>query len=156
MAQNDFHWFDQALVNMVNVDIGHDFGATPNVLKLAIISSATTPAKTTTNPNWSATGTDMSTNEVTAAGTYTAGGATLANPGVSLNAARCEFDWDDPVSWAADASNGTDAKWGIIYDDTATNKPCLGYIDLGTVFDMQSGTLAVTFPSPSAYIDQTP
>ena len=153
MAQNEFHWFEQALVNMVNVDVGHDFGASPNVLKLAIISSSTTPAVTTANPHWSATGTDMSTNEVTDAGTYVLGGATLANPAVSLANNRCEFDWDDGVSYAADPSNGADAKWGILYDDTAANKPCLGYVDLGTVFDMTTGTLDVDWPSPSAYID---
>lgn len=154
MAQGDFIWFDQAIVNVCNADVGHDFGATPNVIKCALISSATTPAATTANPHWGATGTDLSVNEVSSAGSYTAGGNTCATPSVTLNAGRAEFDWGDPAAWAANASNGTDAKWAIIYDDTATNKPCLGYIDLGTVFDMTTGTLTITMGTPAAYIDQ--
>ena len=154
MAQGDVVAFDQFLVNLgKGPDIGHDFGATPNVLKMAIIDSTTTPLATTADPCWGAGGTtNFSTWEVTVAGDYAAGGNTLATPSVTLTADRAEFDWGDPAAWTS--GTDTDAKWGIIYDETTANNNCIAFVDLGTAFNMSTGTLTVTMGTPAMYIDQ--
>jgi hypothetical protein len=152
MAIGDVVVFDQFLVNALDSDVGHDFGATPNVLKCAIVDSTITPATTTANPHWSATGTDLSANEVTAVGDYTAGGNTLATPSVDLVGGAAHITFGNPTAWAT--GTDPDARWAIIYDDTATNKPCIGFVDLGSAFDMSTGTLTVTFGSPPIAFNQ--
>jgi hypothetical protein len=154
MAQGDVVFFDQFLYNLSRgPDIGHDFGATPNVVKVALIRSTVTPDATTTDPCWGTGGiTNFSLNEVTVAGDYTTGGNTCATPSVALVGGLVEFDWGDPAPWAT--GTDTDAKWGIIYDDTTANKNCIGFIDLGTAFDMSSGTLTITFGTPVATLNQ--
>lgn len=154
MAQGDVVFFDQFLLNLATgTDIGFDFGATPNVVKVALIDSVVTPDATTTDPRWGTGGiTNFSLNEVTVAGDYTAGGNACASPNVSLVGGLVEFDWGDPAPWTS--GTDTDAKWGIIYDDTLAGKYCIGYIDLGTAFDMSSGTLTITFGTPVATLNQ--
>lgn len=153
MAQGDVVFFDQFLVNIFDADVGHDFGATPNVIKCAIVDSTTTPTATTADPCWGAGGTtNFSTWEVTVAGDYAAGGNTCATPSVTLSGGQAEIDFGDPAAWTS--GTDTDAKWGIIYDDTVTNKNCIGFVDLGTAFDMSTGTLTITFGTPVATLNQ--
>ena len=158
MAQGDFEVFDQFMVNLgKGPDIGHDFGTTPNTIKLAIVDSTTAPTKTTADPCWGAGGTtNFSTWEVATTANYVTGGNECATASVTLTADRAEFDWGDPTAWSAHASGDADAKWGILYDETTTNNNCIGFVDLGTAFDMSSGTLTVTFGAPAFYIDQAP
>lgn len=154
MAQGDVVFFDQFLYNLSRgPDVGHDFGTTPNEVKVALIRSTVTPDVTTSDPCWGAGGiTDFSLHEVNIAGDYTAGGNPCATPSVTLAGGLVEFDWGDPAAWAT--GTDTDAKWGIIYDNTVANKNCIGYIDLGTAFDMSSGTLTITFGTPVATLNQ--
>lgn len=153
MAQGDVVVFDQFLVNCLDGDIGHDFGATPNVIKCAIIDSGVTPTATTADPCWGAGGsTNFSTNEVTAAGDYTAGGNTCATPSVTLSGGLAEIDFGNPTAWAT--GTDTDARWGIVYDDTTTNKNCIAFVDLGSSFDMSTGTLTITWGTPFATLNQ--
>lgn len=154
MAQGDVVFFDQFLYNLSRgPDVGHDFGTTPNAIYVALIDSVVTPDATTTDPCWGAGGiTNFSLNEVTVAGDYAAGGNQCTNPAVALVGGLVEFDWDDPAPWAT--GTDTDAKWGIIYDDTTASKNCIGYIDLGPAFDMSSGTLTITFGTPVATLNQ--
>ena len=42
----------------------------------------------------------------------------------------------------------------MIYDDTTTNKNCIGYVDLGGVFDATTGDLTITWGAPFATVDQ--
>lgn len=154
MAQGDVVAFDQFLLDLCDADVGHDFGAgNTTVLKCAIVDSTTTPVTTTADPHWGGTGTtDFSANEVTVVGDYTAGGNTLANPTVSINAGVIHIDWDDPAAWTS--GTDTDAKWGIVYNDSTTNKKCICWVDLGTAFDMSTGTLTITFGSPALTLNQ--
>jgi hypothetical protein len=48
-------------------------------------------------------------------------------------------------SWASDASNDTDAYWGLIYNDTQAGDPAICYVDLGGPIDMTAGTLSITW-----------
>lgn len=153
MAQGDVVVFDAFLENVFDSGI-HDFGASPNVIKCAIVNNATVPATTTPNPTWGAGGTtNFATNEQTG-GSFTAGGNTCATPTATLNAGTLEIDFGDPATWAQNAANPTTCYWGIIYDDTTTNKNCIGYVDLGGVFDATTGDLTITWGTPFATVNQ--
>lgn len=159
MAQGDVVVFDAFMENIFDSGI-HDFGATPNVVKCALIKSAANggddPAITDANPTWGAGGTtNFATAEVTAGGNYTAGGNACATPTATLNAGTLEIDFGDPAVWSQNAGNPTNARWGIIYDDTATNKNVIGWVDLGSDFDMTTGDLTITWGAPFATVNQT-
>lgn len=154
MAAGDTFVFDKFLENVFDSGI-HDFGATPNTVKVGLITSATTPAVTDADPRWAAGGTpDFSASEVTPGGNYAAGGATCATPSASLSAGALQVDFGDPATWSQNAGNPTNARWGIIYDDTAANKNAIGYIDLGATIDMTAGDLTITWGAPFATVDQ--
>lgn len=140
MAAGDIFWFNQALVDLGNKI--HDMDG--DTLKLALITTATTPAKTTAAPHYGGTGTtDMSTNAVGTATAWT-GPVTLASTSWSLTSNDVIFKADDVVI-AQDASGFTNARWGIIFNDTDANKRCLGYIDLGSDRSIVSGSLTIDF-----------
>lgn len=73
------------------------------------------------------------TNELPAAGGYVAGGATLANPTLSYNAATNTLTFDaDDVVWAA--STLSNARYAIIYNNRAAadaDRELIGIIDFG-------------------------
>lgn len=141
MATGDVVFFDQFLVDVQ--EKVHNLES--DTIKLGLITSAVTPAATTADPRWGAGGTtNFSSNEVTPGGNYSAGGASMANPAVTLSGGAAVFDTDD-VSITQNGSNPTNARWGIIYNDTATGKNCLGYLDLGADTDLSAGDFTVTW-----------
>jgi hypothetical protein len=153
MAQGDVVAFDQFLRDIFDADVGHDFGSTPHTLKCAIIHSTLSPSQTTADPCWGTGGTtNFATYEVTAAGDYTTGGNPLATPNVSISGGVIYIDWGDPTAWAT--GTDSDAKWGIVYNDSLTPKKCICYVDLGTAFDMSTGTLTITFGTPAMTLNQ--
>lgn len=116
-----------------------------DTIKVGLVTDSTTPAADTSDPRWGAGGsTDWSTNEVTPGGNYSSGGAAAANPTVTLTAGEGVFDADD-VSISQDASNPTDARWGIIYNDTASGKNVIGYVDLGGDVDLSGGDFSISW-----------
>ena len=135
MAAGDVVFFDQFLVDVMEGlhDLEND------TIKVAYITSAVTPLATTTDPRWGAGGTtNFSSNEVTPGGNYSTGGPSAANPSVTLSGGAAVFDADD-ISITQNASNPTNARWGIIYNDTATGKNCIGFVDNGSAVDMSAG-----------------
>lgn len=150
MAAGDIKWFGSALQKLGTKTINMD----TDELKLALVTASVTPAIGTTNPCWGAGGsTNLSTYEVTAGGNYTAGGKILEISSGGAGSQTWTLVSDAPtlradvVSWAQHASNPTNARWGIIYSNTATNKDCLGYVDLGSARDMTAGALNVDWDS---------
>ena len=151
MAQGDLVFFDQFLVDVYEGKHNLETDA----LFLGLTDGSTTPTATTAIPYWGAGGTtNFKAEECTPGGNYAADGAALANPSVTLNGGLAEIDWDDPATWATHASNPTDATWGIIYNSTATNKECIGFVDLGGAFNMTTGPLSITFGTPAATHNQ--
>lgn len=141
MAQGDVFFTDQFLVDVQEGlhDLEND------TINLGLITSATTPAITTADPRWGAGGsTNWSTNEVSAGGNYSAGGPAIANPTVTLTGGAGVFDGDD-ISISQNGSNPTNARWGIIYNDTDTGKRVIGYLDLGADTDLSNGDFSVTW-----------
>ena len=156
MAQGDVVFFDSFLLDLCKSNDAatkHHFGTTPDTVMCAIVDSTITPTSATVIPTWGAAGTvDLSANEVTVAGDYTAGGNECATPTAALSGGLVEIDFGNPTAWAT--GTDTDAKWGIIYNDTNTNKTCIGFVDLGTAFDMSTGTLTITWGTPVATLNQ--
>lgn len=141
MAAGDIIYFDQWCVDVQ--EAVHNMET--DTFKLGLITSAVTPAATTTDPRWGAGGTtNFSSSQVTPGGNYTTGGPSIANPTVTLTGGAGVFDGDD-ISIAQHASNPTNARWGIIYNDTAAGKNAVGYLDLGAAIDLSAGAFSVTW-----------
>ena len=153
MAAGNTYWFVEYFKRVFDFQ-SPDFGATPNTIKCALIKSAANgghdPAVTDAYPTWGAGGTtNLSSSEVTAGGSYTSGGVAVATPGSTVNGAVLEIDWANPAAWAQDASNPTNARWAIFYDDSSPNKDCICWYDLGADRDMTAGELTLTMGAPA-------
>jgi hypothetical protein len=132
----------------------HDFGTTPNTIKCALIKSAANggadPSVTDAYPTWGSGGTtDYSAHEVTPGGNYAAGGVTCATPGATVVSNALQLDWSNPPVWVQHASNPTNARWAIFYDDTSPNKDCIAWYDLGADVNMINGDLTLTMGAPA-------
>jgi len=158
MAQGDVVFFDTFLSDLCKADdtaTNHHFGTTPDTIKCMLITATTAPTTATADSRYGAGGTvNWADTEVLDTGTYTDGGNACASPTVAISGGLVEIDFDNPASWASDPLNDTGVKWGIIYNDTNTNKTAIGFIDLGTAFDMTTGPLTITFGTPVATLNQ--
>jgi hypothetical protein len=141
MAAGDIVFFDQWLVDVQEKLHDHE----NDTFKMGFITSAVTPSATTSDPRWGAGGaTNLSSSQVTPGGNYSSGGPTIANPTVTLTGGAAVWDGDD-ISIAQNASNPTNARWGIIYNDTDTGKRAVGYLDLGAAIDLSAGAFAAAW-----------
>ena len=142
MAQNDVIFFDDAWER-----IHEDMNLETDAFKIGLIKSAANggddPADTDAGPAWSGGTTNFGTSEVTPGGNYITAGAATANPVLSQTGGAVTWDTDDPATWAKNAANPTNARWGILYDDTTTIKYAIAFIDLGADYDMTTGDLAM-------------
>ncbi len=66
------------------------------------------------------------TNELSTANGYTLTGIALANPAVTETAGVTKYDADDSA-WTA-GGGPIAARFAVVYDDTATGKPLVGYV----------------------------
>ena len=136
MATGDIIFFDEAL------DTAFFGGWTAaSDIKLAILDNTTTPVVGQAAPVLT------TYTEVTAAGTYTAGGTSIGGwDTLSVEAAgTLTFDSATNPTWAQNASNATDAWWGLLYNDTFAGKPAFAFVELGGPVDMTAGSLTVTW-----------
>ncbi len=151
MAQGDVIAFDDWIRAVMEKQHDHENDA----FLLALHTGTSPPTVTTAIPHWGGTGTtDLSANEAPAGGNYSAGGASCANPTVSINAGVVEIDCDDPATWAVNASNPTDVEFGVLYNNTLAAKLCVLYVDLGGTFDMTTGDLSVSWGAPMMTANQ--
>lgn len=138
MAAGDVFFFDQWLVDVAEKLHDHE----NDDFKYGLITSGATPAITAADPRWGSGGTtNYSTSQVTPGGNYSSGGPSIANPSVVLSSGQAVIDGDD-ISIAQNASNPTNARWAIIYNNTDTGKRCVGYVDLGAAIDLSAGAFA--------------
>lgn len=82
---------------------------------------------------------DLSANEIANGNGYTTGGVALTNVTWTNNAGTLTFDADDP-SWTISGS-AVSAYKAAIYDDTASGKPLLAFIDFGGINTASPGAL---------------
>ena len=136
MATGDIVWFEEARTL--------DYFAgwlTTNDIKVAILDNTTTPTAAFATPALA----DFT--EVTAAGTYTAGGTSLGDWGTVWTEAAGTGTLDSATNptWAADASNDVDAHWGLLYNDTFAGDLAFAFVELGGPVDMVAGSLTITW-----------
>ncbi|UOF77272.1 hypothetical protein [Caudoviricetes sp.] len=147
MAINDVGLFDQYIVDLHTAK--HNWSS--DTFKFALITNAVTPATTTADPRWGSGGsTNFDTNEVTAGGNYTAEGITLTSVSATLSGGKAVIDCAD-FTIAQNASNPTNARWGIIYNSTDAGKRAVAWVDLGSVLDLTTGDLVVTINAGGIY-----
>lgn len=140
MAAGDFVVFDQFLQ-----DVGRKVHQLEtDVIKFGLVTNVTTPTASTADPRWGAGGTtNFDTNEVTAGGNYAAEGPDISAT-YSQTSGTATFDATD-VSIAQNAANPTNARWAIIYNSTSAGKECIGFLDLGSVINLSTGSFTVTW-----------
>ena len=141
MAKGDFVVFAQS-----KLDRGkkiHNLSA--DSLMFACIKSLANggfdPSETDTDPRWGVGGgVNLSTSEVAAGGNYPAGGVALATVTWALTGAEAKLDSAD-VNIAIHAANPTNARWAIVYNNTAAGKQAIGYVDFGGDIDITADDL---------------
>lgn len=136
MAQGDVTVFDEAKAHMI--DGGWEAA---DDIKCAILDNTLAPTAADATP---ALG-DYT--EVGTAGTYVAGGTSLGSLGTLVTEAGGTMTFDSATNptWAQDASNDTDAYWGLIYNDTDAGDLAIAFVDLGGPVDMSAGDLTITW-----------
>jgi hypothetical protein len=142
MAQGTVIMFQEFLGSM---GLG-EFNLNTDLYKIGLVAAATTPATGDADPGWTgARTTDYSAGESTPGGNYSTGGADITNT-YSEAAGVATFDGADQSPYLAQhASNPTDVRWGIIYNDTDADKKAIGYIDMGSTFDATTGDINITW-----------
>lgn len=133
-----FHQFEVDLGNKI-----HDLDG--DTWKVGFITSAVAPAASDAAPHWGGTGTtNLSANQVTLGGNYADGGPSLAS--VAYTNSGGTVSWKaNKISIAQHASNPTNARYLVIYNNTDTNKRAACYIDLGGVINLTTGPFEYKF-----------
>lgn len=145
MAKGDFTIFEEFVTDFANGL--HNLKDT-HVLKLGLITSVVTPTAADATPAWAVgSGVDYDGNEVGTGGNYTAGGEVLAFA-VATRWAEAggvgTLDADN-ISFAQDAIGFTNARWGILYNETAAGNQAIGFLDLGGDVSEVAGPVAINW-----------
>lgn len=139
MATGDIKWFAQGLHDLGNKI--HDMDT--DVFKLALVTNTTVPSLSTAAPHYGGTGTTNFATNAVATGTAWTGPVTLANKTWTLVSNVPTLRADNPATIAQDAGGFTNARWGVIFNDSDANKRCVAFVDLGADRSLVSGSLAV-------------
>jgi hypothetical protein len=117
----------------------HDFTAsTGDTFKLALYdNSASFTAATTAY---------TSSNEVSASGSYSAGGGALTNVTPTTSGTTALTDFNDLTFTSATIT----ARGALIYNDTAAGDPAVVVLDFGTDKTSTAGDFQVVFPTADA------
>lgn len=136
MAQGDVVVFNEALAFLI--DGGFE---SADDIKVAICDNTSAPTQAQASPTLS----DFT--QVGSAGSYTAGGTSIGDLGtcVTQSSNVMTFDSTTNPTWAANASNDTDAYWAIIYNDTDASDRAIAYVDLGGPVNMATTALTITW-----------
>lgn len=85
-------------------------------------------------------------NEVSASGTYSAGGGTLTNVNPTTSSTTAFTDFSDLSFTSATIT----ARGALIYNDTASGDPSVVVLDFGSDKTSTSGTFTIVFPTADA------
>ena len=90
---------------------------------------------------------NLGTDEVTASGSYTAGGFTMTGYAYGSTTSTSWIDWTtDPSFTSATIS----AVGVMLYDDTVSGKPVVSLHDFGGTVASTAGTFTITLPTAAA------
>ena len=141
MATGDIKWISGGLLAIGSKV--HNLGS--DTFKLGLVTSSVTPAIADTDGRWGAGGSvNYSTNQVTPGGNYSTGGPSLATV-TWTNVSNVPTFRAADVTIAQNASNPTNARGGIIYNDTDASKRAIAFIDLGSDRNLTTGEFKVDF-----------
>lgn len=150
MAQGTLYLFDEFAKSSQDgrMKIGTD------TIKVALLSVI--PAVGDAVPTYGTGGTtNESTNEVAAGGGYTTGGIALSSQSFSESAGVSTFSASNITWTSAGSGDPTNVKAALIYDDSATNKDCIGYMDLTpdgtTAISLLSGNITINWNASGIY-----
>ena len=140
MAQGDFVLFEEfSLQISENINCGGD------AFKVALITNAVVAVASSATPELA----DFT--QVAGGNGYTTDGESLAAKSWAEVGGVATFDdtGTPSVSWTKNASGPTDIFQGLVYSVTATNKDCVGFIDMTTdggttPISLQSGDITIT------------
>ena len=150
MAQGTNALFDEFAKSIGDGRIDLDTHSFKIALVTLQVGGAPTIAKTDAVPTWGAGGTtNLAASEVVPGGGYTAGGILLTGVTWLQTAGVASFVAND-VSWTSAASGDpATIKTAVVYSDTATNKDCVGFIDMTadgtTAISLLAGDVSVAF-----------
>jgi len=123
------------------------FNLSTDTIKVAVLTSSYTP-----NIDTQDFFDDVSANEISATGTYAAGGITLANKTITVDTTNdlAYFDADDASATGTTIAN---YRYLVIYKSTGTaaTSPLLAYVDLGTNHVTASETLYIQWASTGIF-----
>lgn len=125
MAAGDFYLFNDFARQLGDKE--HDFPS--DQIMVALITSAITPTVSDTTPTWS----DYSAAQVTGSN-YTSGGKEITGRTWVETAGSAVLDGADLV-WVQSVGGFTNARWGIVYNNTNAADIAIGFIDLGSDVD---------------------
>lgn len=153
MAQGTCGVFDQFIIDLVVGPTEHILDGTGvDTFKFGLVDGTNVPTANEIEPCWQATGTNYLADNIgfTTGGDYDAT-ITLATP-TWTNTAAGAHKWDfttDPSTIAADAAMSAACEFMFIYNDTASTKQGVGWMELSTPtgLDLTAGSLTVTFDS---------
>ena len=109
-----------------------------DTFKVAMIDNTTAPTAEDTDPEWA----DYSGNEVSGGTSYVSGGEAITTQTWTQTGGTTSLAGDD-VGWTIDASGPTDCYWAIVYNDSATNKEGVGYVDLDGAVSLQADDIDI-------------
>ena len=134
MAAGDIIWFNAAR------SLSYFAGwAGADDIRIQLVDNTTTPAANTATPALGDFTAVTSQEGSQSLGTWASGwnDATAGGTGI--------LDYATNPLWVQDAGNDTDARWGIIYNDTRAGDPAIAYVDLGAVVDLTAGQLGINW-----------
>jgi len=137
---------DVTVFNEFVEDLGegvHDFSA--DTIKLALIDDTVTPLADTDAPRWGASSSqDYDGHEVSTGGAYTADGFTIPVTFTRTTTTATLDDDSGDIELTQDPSGFDNARWGILYNASATNKEAICFVDFGAgMLDETAGTVSI-------------
>lgn len=127
MATGDVKFFSQGLLDLGNKI--HNLSS--DDWRMGIVTTTTVPTISTAAPHWGGTGTtNFATNQVATATAYT-GPVVLTSESWTTVSNNPTFR-ADIVTIAQDASGFANGAYGIIYNNTDTNKRAIGFVELSS------------------------
>lgn len=148
MATGTMKWFAQGLHDLGNKI--HDLDG--DDWRMGIVTGVT-PAVNTAAPHWGGTGTtNYASSQVATGGTSYTGPIVLTSEAWTLTSTGAAMDFAD-VALAQDASGFTNGGYGIIYNNTDTNKRAIGYIELSSTdaASLVTGAINITFNASGTF-----